>query len=62
VIEKILCHLGLWEEGVHVYTGTDPPVESTVEPWLDDPFPACRGVAKRRRDDDVEPAMKYANG
>ena len=25
VIEKILRHLGLWEEGVRVHTGTDPP-------------------------------------
>ena len=51
VIEKILRHLGLWEEGVRVYTGTDPPGEPTAEPWLDDPFP----------DYDFEPVLKYAN-
>ena len=52
VIEKILRHLGLWEEGVRVHTGTDPPGEPTVEPWLDDPFP----------DYHIEPVLKYANG
>jgi len=52
VIEKILRHLGLWEEGVRVHTGTDPPSETTVEPWLHDPFP----------DYDTEPGMMYANG
>lgn len=50
--EKILSHLGLWEEGVRVHTGTDPPGEPTAPPWLDDPFP----------DYDIEPVMKYANG
>ena len=52
VIEKILRHLGLWEEGVRVHTGTDPPGEPTVEPWFDDPFP----------DYDIEPVVNYANG
>ena len=52
VIEKILRHLGLWQEGVRVHSGTDPPGEPTIEPWLDDPFP----------DYDVEPILKYANG
>ena len=52
VIEKILRHLGLWEEGVRVHTGTDPPSETTVEPWLHDPFP----------DYDTEPGIMYANG
>ena len=52
VIEKILRHLGLWEEGVRVHTGTDPPSETTVEPWLHDPF----------ADYDTEPVIMYANG
>jgi len=39
VIERILRHLGLWEQGVRVHTGADPPAEYTVEPWLEDPFP-----------------------
>ena len=25
VIERILRHLGLWQEGVRVHSGTDPP-------------------------------------
>ena len=39
VIERILRHLGLWQEGVRVHCGTDPPGETTLDPWLDDPFP-----------------------
>jgi hypothetical protein len=35
-----------------LHTGTDPPGEPTVEPWLDDPFP----------DYGIEPVLKYANG
>ena len=38
-IERILRHLGLWQEGVRVHSGTDPPGEKTLDPWLDDPFP-----------------------
>jgi len=51
VIERILRHLGLWEQGVRVHTGADPPAEYTVEPWLEDPFP----------DYDTEPILTYAN-
>ena len=51
VIERILRHLGLWEQGIRVHTGTDPPSECTIEPWLDDPFP----------DYDTEPVLTYAN-
>ena len=67
VIERILRHLGLWEQGVRVTPSTGPPPtpvsrerivrlrsEATarqVEPWLDDPFP----------DYDTEVVMKYAN-
>ena len=39
VIERILHHLGLWQEGVRVHSGTDSPGETTLDPWLDDPFP-----------------------
>src|SRR4029453_6590122 len=39
LIESILGHLGLWQEGVRVHSGTDPPGETTIDPWLDDPFP-----------------------
>jgi hypothetical protein len=39
VIERILRHLGLWQEGVRVHCGTDPPGETTPDPWLDDPSP-----------------------
>ncbi len=47
VIERILGHLGLWAQGVRVHSGTDPPDEPVIEPWLDDPFP----------DYDTEPVM-----
>ena len=49
VIERILRHLGLWQEGVRVHSGTDPPGETTLDPWLDDPFP----------DYDTEPAVAF---
>ena len=49
VIERILRHLGLWQEGVRVHSGTDPPGETTLDPWLDDPFP----------DYDTEPVMAF---
>ena len=55
VIERILRHLGLREQGVRVTPSTGPPMpastERIVEPWLDDPFP----------DYDTEVVMKYAN-
>jgi hypothetical protein len=59
VIKRILRHLGLWEQGVRVHSGTDPPGQPVIEPCLDDPFPdydtepACRELA--------EPVMVYAN-
>lgn len=56
VIERILRHLGLWDQGVRVSPTTGPPAsapgERIIEPWLDDPFP----------DYDTEPVMMYANG
>jgi hypothetical protein len=58
VIKGILRHLGLWEQGLRVHSGTDPPAETIIppgggraEPWLDDPFP----------DYDTEPVMAYEN-
>ena len=41
VIERILRHLGLWEQGVRVLPARAPPelAERVIEPWLDDPFP-----------------------
>jgi hypothetical protein len=64
VIERILRHLGLWEQGVRVSPTTGPPApvssKRIIEPWLDDPFPdydtepACCELA--------EPVMAYANG
>ena len=50
VLERILRHLGLWEQGIRVHTGADPPPECTIEPWLEDPFP----------DYDTEPVLTYA--
>jgi hypothetical protein len=52
VIEPILRHLDLWEEGIRVHSGTDPPGKTVMEPWMDDPFP----------DYDTEQVMTYANG
>jgi hypothetical protein len=49
VIERILRHLGLWEKGVLVRSGTDPPPEPILEPFFEDPFP----------DYDTEPVMAY---
>jgi hypothetical protein len=31
VIERILRHLGLWQEGVRVHGCTDPPGETTLD-------------------------------
>ena len=41
VIERILRHLGLWEQGVRVSPARAPPeiVDRAIEPWLDDPVP-----------------------
>jgi hypothetical protein len=51
VIERILRHLGLWQQGVRVTPTTGPPRQTVTDPWLDDPFP----------DYDTEPVMAYAN-
>ena len=40
VTERILRHLGLWQK-VGAF-GTDPPGETTLDPWLDDPLPRLR--------------------
>jgi hypothetical protein len=34
-----------------VYSGTDPPGETTLDPWLDDPFP----------DYNTEPVVTFQN-
>jgi hypothetical protein len=54
VIERILRHLGLWQQGVRVSPTRAPPeiVDRVIEPWLDDPVP----------DYDTEPLMMNANG
>jgi hypothetical protein len=55
VIERILRHLGLWDQGMRVSPTTGPPaeiVDRVIEPCFDDPFP----------DYDTEPVMAYANG
>ncbi|AKJ65213.1 transposase [Kiritimatiella glycovorans] len=53
VIERILRHLGLWQQGVRVSPARAPPeiAEWVIEPCYDDPFP----------DYDTEPVMIYAN-
>ena len=54
VIERILRHLGLWQQGVRVSPTTGPPesVDRVIESCFDDPFPNY----------DTEPVMVYANG
>ena len=57
VIERILPHLGMWEQCVRVRTARDPSAETFVQPWL-----ACPPEPWRRRDDpfpyyDNEPVM-----
>jgi hypothetical protein len=65
VIERILRHLGLWEQGVRVLPARAPPeiaewvtppspvgYGGQAEPFFDDPFP----------DYDTEPIMMYASG
>ena len=37
-------------KGVRVHSGTDPPGETTLDPWLDDPFP----------DYDTEPVVAFS--
>ena len=41
VIERILRHLGLWEQGVRVFPARAPPEadEWVIESCYDDPFP-----------------------
>ena len=68
VIEKILRHLKLWPERAEpaflsrAPASIPPPdCERIIEPFFDDPFLACHGVAKRSRDYDTDPVMAYAN-
>ena len=51
VIERILRRLGLWQQGVRVDSGPDPPGELVVEPCFDDILP----------DYDTDMDLVYAN-
>ena len=42
VIERTLRHLGLWQEGVRVRSGSDPPGETTLDPLARRPLPQLR--------------------
>ncbi len=35
VIEHILRHLGLWQQGIRVASGPAPPADWVIEPWFD---------------------------
>jgi hypothetical protein len=54
VIERLLRHLGVWQQGVRVSSARASPeiADRVSEPWRDDPVP----------DDDTAPVMMYANG
>jgi hypothetical protein len=39
VIERILRHLGLWQQGIRVASGPSPPVDWVIEPFFDDATP-----------------------
>jgi hypothetical protein len=63
VIERILRHLGLWEQGVRVLPARAPPevAEWVIEPCFD--LSACDAQADDPFPDyDTEPVMMYANG
>ena len=53
VIERILRHLDLWQQGVRILPARGPPepADWVIEPCLDDPFP----------DYDTEPTPAYAD-
>ena len=62
VIERILRHLGLWQQGVRVASGPDPPGELIIEPCFD-----LSAVVEAEADDvspdyDTDPDLIYANG
>ncbi len=62
VIERILRHLGLWQQGVRVASGPDPPGELVIEPCFD-----LSAVVEVEADDvspdyDTDPDLIYANG
>ncbi len=57
VIERILRHLGLWKWGYgcfHHERHRHRTNGSSIPAWMT-PSPACHGVAKRRREYDIEP-------
>ncbi len=39
VIERILRHLGLWQQGIRVASGPAPPADWVIEPCFDDATP-----------------------
>ena len=51
MIERILLQLGLWQQGVRVAPGTDPPADWVIEPCFDDALP----------DYDTASDLAYAN-
>jgi len=55
VIERILRHPGLWEQGVRVVPARAPPelAERVIEPWLDDPIFVMRALFETGRNGPV---------
>jgi hypothetical protein len=52
VIERILRHLGLWQQGIRVASGPAPPADWVIEPCFDDATP----------DYETDSDSIYANG
>jgi hypothetical protein len=52
MIERILRHLGLWQQGIRVASGPAPPADWVIEPCFDE----------ATSDYDTDPNLLYANG
>jgi len=61
VIERILRHLGLWEQSVRVESGPDPPGDWVIDPCLDSSRRSQEEADDPLSDYDTEPDLIYAN-
>jgi hypothetical protein len=58
VSERILRHLGLWQQGIRVASGPAPPADWVIEPCYDDATPTTKPIRTRftRTDHPSRPA------